>query len=224
MMACAERRTRERILEAAEAFFADRGYHGTRLHEIARSVGVQKASLFHHFPSKAELYRATLLHGLSDTERVIRAAIESHEPPAERVRRLIAAYVDLLAAHPQRMKVLVRQTLDEVPFTRSAEGRRLLDLVAQFVAAGQRTGAFRPADAVALVLGVVGAVAFLFASAPAFAPLWPANPLDGATVERVKRHFTDLVVRSLTEARDTETPAAGASPSRRAIAAHAVPG
>jgi AcrR family transcriptional regulator len=52
--------TRERILSTAASLFASRGYHGTRLHDIATVVGIQKASLFHHFPSKADIYRAAL--------------------------------------------------------------------------------------------------------------------------------------------------------------------
>ena len=47
MRTASEHGTRERILAEAEASLGEHGYHGTRLHEIASRVGIQKASLFH---------------------------------------------------------------------------------------------------------------------------------------------------------------------------------
>jgi AcrR family transcriptional regulator len=56
--------TRERILEAAEILFARRGLNGTRIREIAESAGVNSATIYSYFPSKAELYEAVLERGM----------------------------------------------------------------------------------------------------------------------------------------------------------------
>ena len=53
--------TRTRIQDVALALFATRGYDATSLQEIATALGVTKAALYYHFPSKAEL-----LHSLAD--------------------------------------------------------------------------------------------------------------------------------------------------------------
>jgi AcrR family transcriptional regulator len=47
--------TRERLLNAAAAVFAERGYDGTRVADIATAAGVSNAALYTHFPSKAQL-------------------------------------------------------------------------------------------------------------------------------------------------------------------------
>ena len=47
--------TRDQILTAARDLFADRGFEQTSLREIAARVGITKAALYYHFPSKAEL-------------------------------------------------------------------------------------------------------------------------------------------------------------------------
>ncbi|HEU4428260.1 MAG TPA: helix-turn-helix domain-containing protein, partial [Myxococcota bacterium] len=52
--------SREKILDVAEARFAQRGYAGVGLREVAEAAGLGKSSLFHHFPSKAALYGAVL--------------------------------------------------------------------------------------------------------------------------------------------------------------------
>jgi len=52
--------TRERLLRAAAAVFAERGYDGTRVADIAAAAGVSNGALYAHFDSKAEL----LVHAL----------------------------------------------------------------------------------------------------------------------------------------------------------------
>lgn len=54
------RDTRREILDAALELFADKGFHGTGLREIARAVGVRESALYHHFASKELLFEAIL--------------------------------------------------------------------------------------------------------------------------------------------------------------------
>src|ERR1700722_5940543 len=51
---------REEILDEATRLFAERGYEGTSMADLAERVGLRKASLFHHFASKEQLRRAVL--------------------------------------------------------------------------------------------------------------------------------------------------------------------
>ncbi|MGB5582372.1 MAG: helix-turn-helix domain-containing protein, partial [Gammaproteobacteria bacterium] len=51
---------RESILKAAQRLFADKGYHGVSIDEIAREVAVSPAILYRHFKSKQLLYDAVL--------------------------------------------------------------------------------------------------------------------------------------------------------------------
>jgi TetR/AcrR family transcriptional regulator len=211
--------TRERILAVAEATLGECGYHGTRLHEIARRVGIQKASLFHYFSSKEELYRAVLDAGVGETEQTIRRALEAEDVPLQKVRALITAYVHLIAAHPQRTKIFLRQSLGDAPSAYQAtDAQRLLQAVAGFIADGQRAKVFAPIDPHALVLGVVGMVAFFFTSAPVLAPAWLGDPSSAPNVERVQRYVVEIVEHCL-----SPSLGAAARPTRVARIQSAIP-
>src|SRR5262245_43230067 len=56
--------TRERILDVAEALFAERGFAGTSVRDIAASAGLTAASLYNHFDGKEALYDAVLERGI----------------------------------------------------------------------------------------------------------------------------------------------------------------
>ena len=200
MAASVERGTRERILEVAEAFLGERGYDGTRLHLIAQRVGIQKASLFHYFPSKEHLYRAVLEEGFGETQQTLRRVLESEGTPFEKVRALIASYVDMVAAHPERTKILLRQSLGDAPDSEphpDSQPQHLLEMVVRFIADGQRAHVFAEIDPAAVVLSVVAMVAFFFTSAPVLAPKWCGEPLSKESVDRVKQYVVEVVQRCL---------------------------
>jgi len=205
-----ERGTRQRILEVAEDFLGDRGYDGTRLHLIAQRVGIQKASLFHYFPSKANLYHAVVEEGLGETEQTIRQVLETEGEPLDKVRALVEAYVDLVAAHPQRTKIFLRQSLGDAPdgVSQVAGAQHMLDAVVTFIRKEQHARVFARIDPVALVLGVIGMVAFFFTSGPALAPAWLGDPWSPSGIQRVKRYVIDVVERCLT---GTDRPRAAAA-------------
>jgi AcrR family transcriptional regulator len=79
---------REQILRAADDLFSERGYAAVSLGDVAAAVGVTKAALYHHFPSKAALYTAVMCRALGLIAAAIRATTESPGPIAEKISRL----------------------------------------------------------------------------------------------------------------------------------------
>jgi AcrR family transcriptional regulator len=59
-----EKSTRDRIFEAAVKLFAQKGYHGTSMRDLARAVGLKESSLYNHFPGKGTLLEAVLAYQL----------------------------------------------------------------------------------------------------------------------------------------------------------------
>jgi len=73
--------TRERLLAAARRLFGERGYEATSIEAVLAASGVARGALYHHFPSKAELFDAVLVDVLVEiAERSAAAAAASKDP------------------------------------------------------------------------------------------------------------------------------------------------
>ena len=73
--------TRERLLAAARSLFGERGYEATSIESVLDASGVARGALYHHFPSKAELFDAVLADVLVEiAERSAAAAAGSKDP------------------------------------------------------------------------------------------------------------------------------------------------
>ena len=83
--------TKELLLQAALALFADKGYEGTSVRDIARSVGLSESVLYAHFASKRAIFEAVFarLGPLSATRALSDAAYADADPPGF-LRALIA--------------------------------------------------------------------------------------------------------------------------------------
>lgn len=102
-------RTAQRILDAAEVLFAERGYNGATLREVAQVVGIREPGLYRHFASKEVLYRSVLERGLRPMADTLDQLIAANPSP-QQLSQLPAAMIDLLAKHPH-VAALFQQAL-----------------------------------------------------------------------------------------------------------------
>ena len=102
-------RTAERILDAAEALFAERGFGGTSLRAIARDAGIQEPGVYNHFASKQQLYAAVLDRALSPMADAMNEQ-PGRRDPLHSQTLLPARMTDLLLEHP-KMAALFQQAL-----------------------------------------------------------------------------------------------------------------
>ena len=139
---------RDLILEAATRLFAERGYEGASMADLAESVGLRKASLFHHFASKDALYNAvferlvTTLGGL-----ILEAASSTEGTFVERLDRMTDSFVSALGVQVAASRLILRELMDWGPFVRVRFGETWLPVLKaaeRFVEEGQQAGAFVP--------------------------------------------------------------------------------
>ena len=99
--------TRTEILNTAAEIFSQKGYHGTSMQDIALSVNLQKASLYHHVSSKQEILFELLTRGLDLLTSRVETAIEGKESPDIRLHSAICTYLSTLAEYQELASVLL---------------------------------------------------------------------------------------------------------------------
>jgi AcrR family transcriptional regulator len=86
--------------------FARRGFAKTSVQDVADAVGLSKAGLLHHFPSKDALHAAVLAHAEALSERVL-DQVRTLPPGPLRDRRALEALADVALAHPGLVALLM---------------------------------------------------------------------------------------------------------------------
>jgi TetR/AcrR family transcriptional regulator len=105
------KQTAERILDAAEELFAERGYAGTALRDVADMVDLRTPSLYNHFPNKESMYAAVLERGIRPVFEVLSEVVESRDETALDTRQLVERAMELVAQHPNVPRLIQHETL-----------------------------------------------------------------------------------------------------------------
>jgi len=206
------------ILDCAEQLFAQRGFGGIGLAEVAEGAGLAKSSLFHHFATKAQLYAAVMARLLARIEAELTAALAAGGPPVERLERWLGTLVDVLATHPTYARLLLRTLFEDeelaVDLPEAKEGsaalRRIVGAALRLLREGMGTGELRSASAPHVLHALLGATLHHFATGH-FGEELIGRPLFAPS--EVRRHKTELL--GLVQHGLVAAPAARTRPRRR---------
>jgi TetR/AcrR family transcriptional regulator, cholesterol catabolism regulator len=99
---------REELTRIAARLFAERGYQGTSLADLAGELGVQKPSLYHHIASKEDLLWEVASEG-ADAFHAALDGVPAEAPPAERIRLALRAHLAVVARQLDVATVFVRE-------------------------------------------------------------------------------------------------------------------
>ena len=114
---------RSELTRQAARLFAERGYHGTSIGDLADAMGVQKGSLYAHIASKQDLLYETMRDG-ADAFHAALDAIDDRLPAAEKIRLALRAHLRVVAEQLDVATVFVREW-------RYLEGERREEILAE---------------------------------------------------------------------------------------------
>jgi len=103
---------RERLVEAATQVFAERGYEGARVEQIADAADVSPGLLYRHFEGKQELYTEILQLANRELMAHLTQAAAPDLPTSERVRRGLDAFFTFVESHRQLWQMLMKDVLE----------------------------------------------------------------------------------------------------------------
>jgi AcrR family transcriptional regulator len=142
----ADATTRERVLDRAAELFWTKGYASTTTREIAASLGIRQASLYHHFASKDDLLGKLCVSSVEELIRSVSSAISESDGPEARLRILMSAHLDTLLKYQTRHALM----LTELRALKGVWRERVLQLRKQYaklvcgvLEAGQHSGFLR---------------------------------------------------------------------------------
>lgn len=187
--------TAERILDAAEALFAERGYAGTSLRDVATRVELRIPSLYNHYPSKEALYAAVLARGIGPVLELLRefgeTAAADRDAPA-----LIARVMAVLRRHPNLPRLIQHETL--------TGGARLTPMLRDWIApvfgrAGQMAesapgaGRWSAEERPLVVIAVYNVLVGYFTFAPLYQQLEGVELLSDPSFQRQTRLLGEII-------------------------------
>lgn len=108
---------RDTILKAAQRLFAEKGYHGVSIDEIAREVDVSPAILYRHFKSKQILYTAVLQEMSAQRESYVQTVINSGTSFEDVLTGMTQVYIKSIEENPDLLRIELQSLLDRNPAT-----------------------------------------------------------------------------------------------------------
>jgi TetR/AcrR family transcriptional regulator len=184
--------TRDRLLTAATAEFAARGFDGAKVERIAARARLTKAMVYYHFRSKTDLYQTILLGQFRRVSTAAAAVRDRGGPPEEQLRGFIHAVTEQLLGQAEFPSLWLREVADggrHLSPEVVSHMRRIVETLAVIMAEGRAVGVFRPANPFVVQICLVAPLLLFSAATP------------------VRDRFRGLVPRSVTDAQRQEMAA-----------------
>jgi AcrR family transcriptional regulator len=197
-------RTRADILAVATAEFADRGYAGARINEIADKTSTTKRMIYYYFGGKEQLYVAVLEQAYQRIRGLEQQLDVEHLGPVEAIRELCGLTFDHHEAHPEFIRLVSNENIQRAEhLTRSPAlsgmANPALDVLGAILDRGWSADLFRDdVDALDVHQFISAYCIFRTANRHTFGAIFARDMLDPARRDHQRRMLGDAVVAWLT--------------------------
>ena len=174
------------------------------MREVAGAVGLSKSALFHHFPTKLELYSAVHEAILEAVDTKLSAADRSDRDAFARLERWVEVVIDHLAEHPSHARLMVRSLFDRDEYRDDPLRTRIDERVASILGRvymllehGIRSGELRDISVPHTLQTLIGMTVYHFASGELGDELFGTPVFSAVEVARRKEHVLDFLTQAL---------------------------
>ncbi|MEZ5137833.1 MAG: TetR/AcrR family transcriptional regulator [Acidimicrobiales bacterium] len=187
--------TRDAILVEARRCFAEHGYEGTSLNEIAEAVGIRRPSLLHHFPSKEAIYSEVFTLSLAEWSVRVEDAVSRGLEGWQKVDLVITTGFRFFMENPEFVRIISREALDDganLGIDLGAALRPFLQRAMGWFEHEIAAGRFRRVDTEQLLITAYSIMFGYFSEAPFLASLLDRDPMDPQALEARLQHVRNL--------------------------------
>jgi len=180
---------------------SERGLPRVTLRQVAERAGVGPALVSYYFGGKRGLLQAVTEEVAGEMLERVERSLAMQGSVEERLRGVIASWVDAVANDPYAPRLIVEQVLfgDEATIDAFVErfGRPNAEALIRLLAAGRARGEIRPVEPMFLLPAMIGMCVFYFLSAPIHQRLFGIERITPELARRFADHTASLLVHGL---------------------------
>jgi AcrR family transcriptional regulator len=197
-------RTKAEILAVAAREFADKGYDGARVDEIAAKTRTTKRMIYYYFGGKEQLFVEVLERAYAVIRSIEKELDVEHLDPVDALRQLAELTFDHHESHPDFVRLVSIENIHRAEhISRSTElagmANPALDGLTRILVRGRSAGYFREdVDALDVHMAISAFCVFRIANRHTFEAIFDRDMLDPAHREHHRRMLTDMLVSYLT--------------------------
>lgn len=195
-------RSKEQILQAAEDAFAEKGFYGARVDEIADGANINKRMLYAYFGDKEALYKQVLFRVYARMEAVEKE-LTSHAYSGEQlIREIIKVYFAFLKTDKNFVRILMWENLNQGRYLQEMESDRIKRSTIQYfvseLESGKAKGVFRTdMDPWHTALSLITICFANFSNQYTLSKLFGRNLADEELIEERRKYTTDMMLSYL---------------------------
>ena len=196
-----EIKKREDILLVAEKVFAERGFKGTTVREVAQKAGIANSLIFYYFKNKTVLYEAVFQNFLKQAEDLIQRNLNLDLDRLSILKKLLFEFIDFAVTYRNSVIILTREIIDKgihVEKINQNYIKPLYGMVSEFLAEGAREAHFREVDPLHFLQSLLGMLIFYFLSDPLVQAIGVKEPYGSEEIEKHKIEVWNMVRSSIT--------------------------
>jgi AcrR family transcriptional regulator len=197
-------RTRAEIIDVATHEFADRGYAGGRVDEIAAKTRTTKRMIYYYFGGKEGLYLAVLERAYRRIRELEQQLDVEHLEPVDALRRLAELTFDHHESHQDFVRLVAIENIHYAEHLTRTDSREVLaapalDVLTRIMDRGRAAGLFRDdLDALDVHMVISAFCVFRGANRYTFRAIFDRDLLDPDLRDHLRRMIGDLVVAHVT--------------------------
>jgi len=185
---------RNRILTAAAQVFAKKGFHNSRISEIAKKADVAEGTIYLYFKNKDELLTTLFEHEMAAVIAEMKEELNKIDDPREKIKKFIDRHLALIDEKRELAEVIQIELRQSHKFMKEYKGtkfRDYLNLISAIISQGQKQGVFREE----VIPGIAKRI--LFGALDEISNYWVLSSYKRYNLEVTAAEIADIFIKGI---------------------------